>query len=536
MAKKSKLKQLTSFSYKWIKSMPKKPLAIALIAIIIISSAFYVAISSISGKIAIIDVYYPMVSIEVREYVLKLINYASESNEIKAIVLRIDSEGGIASDVEEIYKSLLALHEKKPIVASIVGLGVSGAYHLAIASDYIYAELTAFVGNVGVVGRVPRKFLPNEEIIETGPYKRVGFSQKKFQFLIDSAFESFINSVLERRGDRLKISKEELSKGMIYTGLEAFKLGLIDEIGSSTDAIKKAASLAHLINYQTIYVNELFEKPYLLFLSKSDIAKKIDKINPPPAIYYMYIPYLNENLNEFSIMSPSKSLQYKANNSFLNYTSEEKLVLIDRSHGNAFSYDEIDIILNELISMKYEVEFIEDRESFQKMLMNAKSLIIINPTRPFDEYEVKAIKDFIKNGNKLLLVAEVTRESIDGANSIGLRLGLIFMNGYLYNLKENYGNYRNIIITNFSDFVSKDVKKAIFYTSTYINTLEKPIAITSNTTIYSGSEKPGEYTVISISNNNRVLSVADFTFFTEPYCYEEDNYKLVKSLIEYLVE
>jgi protease-4 len=528
MAKK--LKQLASSSYKWIKAIPKKPLAIALVIIILAFGGIsYIAISTISGKIALIDVYYPMISIEVREYIIKLIKYAIESSEIKAVVLRIDSVGGVASDVEEIYKNLLILHEKKPIVASIVGLGVSGAYYVAIASDYIYAESTAFVGNIGVIGKIPKKFSPSEETIETGPYKQVGFSQKKFQFLIDSAFESFINSVLVRRGNKLKITKEELSKGMIYVGNEAFKLGLIDEIGSSADAIKKAASLANLINYQVININELFEKPFLLFLSKSEVSKMLDKINPHPTVYYMYIPYLSEDS-----MDSCKTFQTKANNSFLNESYSKESILIDWAHGNAFSYDELEIILSEVISKKYDVSFAYDKESFLKKLMNAKSLIIINPTEQFYDNEVEAIKSFIENGNKLLLIAEVTRKSIYGANSIGVKFGLTFMSGFLYNLKENYGNYRNIIITNFKDPLSKDVKKVVFYTSTYIHTIGNSVAITSNSTVYSGNEKEGEYSVISI--NDKVMAVADFTFMTEPYCYEEDNYKLIKNIINYLVE
>ncbi|MEM3522900.1 MAG: hypothetical protein QXD78_07675, partial [Candidatus Bathyarchaeia archaeon] len=84
-----------------MKAIPKKPLAIALIIIIAISGAFCIAISTLSGKIALIDIYYPMVSIEVREYILKLIDYAIKENEIKAVVLRIDSVGGVASDIEE---------------------------------------------------------------------------------------------------------------------------------------------------------------------------------------------------------------------------------------------------------------------------------------------------------------------------------------------------------------------------------------------------------------------------------------------------
>jgi hypothetical protein len=108
------------------------------------------------------------------------------------------------------------------------------------------------------------------------------------------------------------------------------------------------------------------------------------------------------------------------------------------------------------------------------------------------------------------------------------------MSGFLYNLKENYGNYRNIIITNFKDPLSKDVKKVVFYTSTYIHTIGNSVAITSNSTVYSGKEIEGEYSVISI--NDKVMAVADFTFMTEPYCYEEDNYKLIKNIINYLVE
>lgn len=140
-----------------------------------------------------------------------------------------------------------------------------------------------------------------------------------------------------------------------------------------------------------------------------------------------------------------------------------------------------------------------------------------------------------KEAGKLLLIAEVTRIFMSSMNTLSREFGIVFTEGYLYNLDENYGNYRDIIVTSFADGpVMKGLKKLVFYTATCIKGKASSLANTTQTTIYSESERSANYTVIAINKN--VLAVGDFTFITEPFCYVEDNYKLITNIVKFLTQ
>jgi len=502
-----------------------------LIVLILSSIGSYFIVSVVTGKIAVINIYIPILTTDDRDYVLNLLDRAARPD-VRAVVLVIDSEGGLASYVEEIYKDLLILRETKPVVASIVGLGVSGSYYIAVASNYIYTESTAYVGNVGVIGTPPEKAEPSERRVETGPYKLTGIPAKDFPLKVQMAFESFAGAVLEQRAGRLKIDKRELSKAMVYTGQDAVKLGLADEVGSSHDALRKAAALARLLSYQVVTINKLVADFFSTFSSSTEVARNLDKLNPPPALYYMYLPALTYSKNYFvpySDLKNSTSLDLSASSTI------RGTILVDYSHDNAFYRRELNVILGEAVSRGYRISFADTSDDFKHGLQKAKALVVISPTYPFSDSEIEGVKNFTEGGGKVLIIAEVTKIYMSAINTLSQEFGIVFSEGYLYDLDENYGNYRDIIVTSFGSApVVKDLKKLVFYTATSIKGNFTSLANTRPTTIYSDSERSGTYTVITSAKN--LLAISDFTFMTEPYCYVEDNYQLIINIIKFLIQ
>jgi protease-4 len=221
--------------------------------------------------------------------IISMLRYAREANSIKAVVLAIDSPGGEASQCEELYIEVLQLRRMKPVVASIGSTGASGAYYIAAASNYIYAKPASSVGSIGVTAILPQPITLPEDRITTGPYKTTGKDRKQFAATVEVVKESFLRAVIQQRGDRLKLTKEELSRGELYIGVDAKRNGLIDEIGSISQAIAKAADLAGIANYRTIDINKelnMTSTGFPLLVNESFLSQQS---NTAPVTYFLYM-------------------------------------------------------------------------------------------------------------------------------------------------------------------------------------------------------------------------------------------------------
>ena len=184
--------------------------------------------------------------------VLAMLQYAREDHNIRAVVLRIDSPGGSASATEEIFLDVLRTRQLKPVVASIGSIAASGGYYVATAANVIYAEPSSQIGSIGVWSRLPLPEELDEDILTSGPFKATGFSRQKAVAHLEMVRQGFVEAVRLQRGDRLKLTEEELSTAEIYLGIDAFRFGLIDGIDTMTAAIEEAASLAGLRHYELV--------------------------------------------------------------------------------------------------------------------------------------------------------------------------------------------------------------------------------------------------------------------------------------------
>jgi protease-4 len=238
-------------------------------------------------NIAVIPISGPILSQDYTDDILNSLQYAQKESNIKAVVLRIDSPGGTASATEQIYLDVLRLRQQKPVVASIGPIAASGGYYIAVAADFIYAEPTSMVGSIGAWVSLPQPEELEEDIAVTGPFKATGGSRRKITGHLELVRQEFIDAVKSQRGDRLKLSDEELSRGEIHLGIESLKYGLIDEIGTKAAAIEKAAALARLRNYKVLEL-EIADQPIFWIFGSSELKALKAQTGLVPKFYYLY--------------------------------------------------------------------------------------------------------------------------------------------------------------------------------------------------------------------------------------------------------
>jgi protease-4 len=222
--------------------------------------------------------------------------YAREHDEVKAIVLIINSPGGSAAFSEELYLDVLNTRASGiPIVASIDLLAASGAYYMAAAADEIYAKPTSAVGSVGVISSLPGEVFIEEELLTTGPYKAFGGTRDGYIRQMERAKFAFLEAVKIGRGERLVIDLDTLSRAEVFTGVEALRHGLIDDLLAQDEAIQRAAELAGLSNYEVTELYPLvFDEGSSVFFEYQPPEIDVDALwaaptNLPPGLYYRYI-------------------------------------------------------------------------------------------------------------------------------------------------------------------------------------------------------------------------------------------------------
>lgn len=218
----------------------------------------------------------------------------AQDRAVRAVVLDINSPGGEVTASEDLYFQVLALRRDRPVVASIGEMAASGAYYLAAAADTIYAKPGSTVGNIGVISILPDPDVVDEQIITSGPFKLSGGSQMAAIRQIEMLKQTFLAAILAQRGDRLKVAPDVLSEGNVYVGLRAQQMGLVDQVGSRSDAVRAAARLAGLRRYEVVDLTpELPEAMDIFGLRLEGVKTAAVLAAPPknlsPGFYYRYV-------------------------------------------------------------------------------------------------------------------------------------------------------------------------------------------------------------------------------------------------------
>jgi protease-4 len=188
------------------------------------------------------------------ERLVNLLEKARKDDDIKAVVLRINSPGGSAAASEEIYQEVLRVKKEKPVYASMGDVAASGGYYIAAACDKIYANGATATGSIGVIMESPdmsglyKKLGIDMQVVKSGKYKDMGNparaltpeEKQLIQGMINDTYEQFVSAV--SNGRKMPTDKvKALATGQIYTGRQAEKLGLIDELGGLRDTVLAAA-------------------------------------------------------------------------------------------------------------------------------------------------------------------------------------------------------------------------------------------------------------------------------------------------------
>ncbi len=196
----------------------------------------------------------------------KEIAKARQDSSVKAVVFRVNSPGGSVQASAAIEREIALLKECKPVVASYGGYAASGGYWISCGADKIFSDKSTLTGSIGVFGLIPSfgKALRKNvhlNVYEVSTHKHgalaTGMSpldpeeEAMMQKQIDATYEDFVSRVAAGRGLTTE-AVDEIAQGRVWAGGDAIKIGLVDELGGLTDAIRYAASMASLENYRLV--------------------------------------------------------------------------------------------------------------------------------------------------------------------------------------------------------------------------------------------------------------------------------------------
>lgn len=204
--------------------------------------------------------------------VIKTINKIHKNEDVKAVVLRVNSPGGSANASEQIWHAVTTLQAKGlPVVVSMGDYAASGGYYISCSADYIYAEPTTLTGSIGIFGTVPNFSKIREKVgldideVSTNKHSSLeanmtykGMNAQEYalmQGMVERGYELFTS----RCADGRKMTQEAIKmigEGRVWLGKDAVEIGLVDELGNIDSAIQKAAELAGLGSYSMVYYPE----------------------------------------------------------------------------------------------------------------------------------------------------------------------------------------------------------------------------------------------------------------------------------------
>ena len=198
----------------------------------------------------------------ISEKLIKDLKKVREDENVKAVVLRVNSPGGSAFGSEQIWKEVTAIKAVKPIVVSMGDYAASGGYYISCAADYIIAQPTTLTGSIGIFGIMPdvsgllNKVGIGFDKVKTNKFSDMPIMSRPMaadeKALIQSFVETGYDTFITRCADGRKKTKEEIDQigqGRVWAGDKAVELGLVDALGGISDAITKAAELASVDKY-----------------------------------------------------------------------------------------------------------------------------------------------------------------------------------------------------------------------------------------------------------------------------------------------
>jgi protease-4 len=188
-----------------------------------------------------------------------------EDEDVKAVVLRVNSPGGSAFASEQIWYAVKQLKAKKPVIVSMGDYAASGGYYISCVADSIVAEPTTLTGSIGIFGMIPNAEKLSEtlgvtfDVVKTNKHADFGNIMRPFntdeqallQLLINQGYETFVGRCAEGR-DMTADEIKKIAEGRVWTGEAAKDLGLVDELGGIDRALEIAVAKAGIENYSVV--------------------------------------------------------------------------------------------------------------------------------------------------------------------------------------------------------------------------------------------------------------------------------------------
>ena len=196
--------------------------------------------------------------------VVKDLDELMNDEDVKAVVLRINSGGGSAYASEQMWRAVQLLKQKKPVVVSMSGLAASGGYYMACGADYIFADAMTLTGSIGIFGLVPdasglltEKLGLHFDVVKTNEAGDFGAMGRPFneaeagamQAYVERGYALFLKRVAEGRNMSVA-AVDSIAQGRVWTGAQAIDLKLVDKLGNLDDAVAEAAKRAKLKEYE----------------------------------------------------------------------------------------------------------------------------------------------------------------------------------------------------------------------------------------------------------------------------------------------
>ena len=258
-----------------------------------------------AGKIAVIPVQGVIYTDDTTEWGTSMVDdikgalqTALEDDEVKGVVLAVDSPGGEVTASDIIYNEVLKVQKKKPVVVAMSSLGASGAYYLACAADWIVANPTTFTGSIGVI----IQSLNYEGLFDKVGLDAVVFKSGKFKDMLSGSrpltpeesayvegmvkqvYERFLGIVASSRALEADQLRDTFADGRILTGKDAKEAGLVDQLGYLEDAFDKARALAEAPDAGVIRYQSGLNFQRLLRLLGAGMESKVEvQLTPGPS-------------------------------------------------------------------------------------------------------------------------------------------------------------------------------------------------------------------------------------------------------------
>jgi protease-4 len=239
--------------------------------------------------------------------IIESLNKARYNRNVKAIVLRVNSPGGIPLTSDLIMKTIKDITAEKPVIVSMGNVAASGGYYISAAADSIVAEKSTLTGSIGVYGMIPniKDFLKNKlgitvDGVNTGKFsdyrsifRPVTMQEREFiEEEIAKVYSDFINVVSEGR-NLTPEQVDEIAQGRIWSGSQAKEIGLVDELGGLERAIEIASAKAGILTYKIIEYPELKE-PFQIIVDMFSEKTEVPLLKSKLGDDYKYYRILEE--------------------------------------------------------------------------------------------------------------------------------------------------------------------------------------------------------------------------------------------------